>query len=715
MNRPAHTLRSLCPDFWRGLLSALSIAALLLFYAVALGRLTWPFDLEWMEGGMIMHAARLLHGEPIYAAPSLDFVPYFYTPGYPALLAGLAWLQQLFGGSGLSFGLARAVSLACTTWTLYLLFRIGQREANARTGLYAAGLYAALFRTNGAFYDLARPDALLIALLCSAVYVAAFSRSWRGAVFAGAILALGFFTKQTVSVFMPAIALAMWGRSWRHALSFAVTATGLAVLGVWLLNRAHDGWFWTYIFQGHQGHLFYWKNILMEYWRDVLFLAPALLLVPLLWFRVKLPIRILSVALAAWWTYAFVFRARTLNYVPHMYYRELWYETPRWQILVVPAVIAALLLAFRWRNRPAPAEEGGAPVERLGASSRFFWLWMFAAGVGASGLNHSTQWAYANCFMLISAFGAVLIALAVHDLGQEGPTGWRPRWSGLVPAALCVQFVALAYSPKAQRPQAGDAEALAQVHALLDGVSGPVFFPAHPLTSYLRDGTRHTHQMGIQDVRFLGGVKDLAPRLSKAEFGAVLIDEFNQIPFVERGYYHARRLQWPTPQTLRARTGFEVRPQDLWLPHRPQPAPLVGAQGAKVEAGFEQLADGGGPEGWQIVGEAFAQPARRQRQARRGQGRGAWVSAEGATGSAKAQVKVGGELGLLLAATGARKGVRVWREGEVVAELKAAHQRHLDLQPRVIDLRAHEGQIVTLEVYDDAAKGSVALDALRWW
>src|SRR3954454_9653847 len=59
-----------------------------LFFA----RAGFPLDLEWMEGGMLLHASRFAEGKTIYVAPSLDFIPYLYTPLYPALLAALSKL-----------------------------------------------------------------------------------------------------------------------------------------------------------------------------------------------------------------------------------------------------------------------------------------------------------------------------------------------------------------------------------------------------------------------------------------------------------------------------------------------------------------------------------------------------------------------------------------------------------------------------------------------
>ena len=170
--------------------SKMSIRLLVLFSAffliqllwVTAGRVGYPFEIEWMEGGMLTHAIRLAEGQAIYAQPSTEFVPFFYTPGYPALLAAFG---QIFGG--VDFALARAVSLAATLITMWLLFQVVRRETDVRFGFIAVGLYAALFRTNGAFYDLARPDALYMALVfCGCILIYREVR-WRG-VFAASIV-----------------------------------------------------------------------------------------------------------------------------------------------------------------------------------------------------------------------------------------------------------------------------------------------------------------------------------------------------------------------------------------------------------------------------------------------------------------------------------------------------------------------------------------------
>ena len=47
----------------------------LLLYIFA-HRIGYPFDLEWMEGAMLIHVWRMQRGLPIYVEPSLDFIPF---------------------------------------------------------------------------------------------------------------------------------------------------------------------------------------------------------------------------------------------------------------------------------------------------------------------------------------------------------------------------------------------------------------------------------------------------------------------------------------------------------------------------------------------------------------------------------------------------------------------------------------------------------------
>ena len=110
---------------------------------------------------------------PNLCTSSLDFVPFFYTPGYPTLLYCLSQI-----GFELSFSLARTVSFLSTLGTMALIYFVIYKESLGQKTLaiLGVGLYAALFRTCGAFYDLARPDAFMLLLLCASIVVVYYAR-----------------------------------------------------------------------------------------------------------------------------------------------------------------------------------------------------------------------------------------------------------------------------------------------------------------------------------------------------------------------------------------------------------------------------------------------------------------------------------------------------------------------------------------------------------
>ena len=545
-----------------------------------------------MEGGMIAHALRLREGLPIYAPPSLDFVPFFYTPGYPSLLYALDVL-----GLPISLGSARAVSLIATLLTMFVLGMVIKRETKLWSfALLGVGLYAALFRTSGAFYDLARPDALMLFFLICAIAISHRAKSIQHILIASTLISAAFFTKQTAAVYFPVIAA--WV-TWHHrgrGVLFVTMTLGLCSLGVWWMDECTGGSFWTYIFEGHQGHVFYWKNILLKYWRDLIFLAPITLLLPLLWFSRFSPTPILPLLLALHWSAAFIQRAYTLDYPPHMYYRELFYESPRWLIIIPPLLmIVAIFKTGQW----------GRPFTAYEKPQSAYWLWMYIAGAGASGLNHSTQWAYSNCFMLLGLSLSITAPMMIKDLmsvedelsevktcltaeEESDPPhesfAWlrmrSPLWIWFI---LGVQLIAWFYWPSQQVPHKGDYQAWGALTERLERYEAPLFFPGHPSYNALERGMQgraaiHTHQMGIRDVAYRGGVADLKQRLSRGRssrrhikeeaeaWSAVVTHESTQIPYLEQFYYEANRWRYLKHDSLRAKTGFLTRPESLWLP-----------------------------------------------------------------------------------------------------------------------------------------------------
>lgn len=150
----------------RIVLAGLAVLALGTFVVLAVLRAGHPYELEWQEGGVLAHVERLARGAPLYAAPSLDYIAFPYPPLYYAFAAGARAVL------GPGFLAPRVVSIAASLVAFFLLHRIvARRTGSAFAGLCAAGLFAACYRFAGAWLDVARVDALSIALTLAGVEI----------------------------------------------------------------------------------------------------------------------------------------------------------------------------------------------------------------------------------------------------------------------------------------------------------------------------------------------------------------------------------------------------------------------------------------------------------------------------------------------------------------------------------------------------------------
>lgn len=221
------------------LLASAWIAALL--WITIAGRIAYRFDLEWMEGGMLLHVARLHAGEPIYVRPGPDFTPFLYPPLYPQLLAWLA---------APSLPLARAVSLAGVLAAAGALLLALRRERVAWfLVLGALAAFLSCFDDTGGFFDVARADGMALGLASWAV-VLGTGGGRRGALPSALLLFLACATKQSMALCALPIAWSLARcRGWRDAARFGLVWGGLvASYAAWMSFRT-QGWFWVYVVQ----------------------------------------------------------------------------------------------------------------------------------------------------------------------------------------------------------------------------------------------------------------------------------------------------------------------------------------------------------------------------------------------------------------------------------------------------------------------------------
>ena len=175
--------------------SLVAFGALLWMFA---RRLAYPYDLEWMEGTMLLHAHRLREGQPLYAPPSLSFVAFAYPPLQPALVAAAS---ALFG---LDYATGRAISILGYLVAVAAAYAF-LREAGVPRTLALGGLAvsAAAFAPTGAWYDLVRIDSVWLGLVTLGLWAAWRARaSTPAAVIAGVLLAASLLAKQTAAPFI---------------------------------------------------------------------------------------------------------------------------------------------------------------------------------------------------------------------------------------------------------------------------------------------------------------------------------------------------------------------------------------------------------------------------------------------------------------------------------------------------------------------------------
>ena len=235
----------------------LGIGSVALFAYTASMRIAFPYDVEWMEGGVLMQAERILGGESAYPPPSATFVPFFYPPLYPWLLAGLGWIS-----GGVSYALGRGLSLGASLVGAGLgAFAVHRATRRLELVLLTLGLEAALASFSGSFLDLVRPDALAMALVMIGAVLAAAGGPAR-LVFAGLALAAACFAKQTAFLgglgVLGGVALT---RDRRALAVLGATAALAGLVGFALVERSTGGRFSFYVLSGHQHHVFFRDNL----------------------------------------------------------------------------------------------------------------------------------------------------------------------------------------------------------------------------------------------------------------------------------------------------------------------------------------------------------------------------------------------------------------------------------------------------------------------
>ena len=235
-------------------------------------RIGYPYELEWMEGAMADHVARVLDGKPIYTAPTHEHVAFLYHPGffYAAGFVGL------FTGPG--FLALRITSVLATLCSCFFVYRLIRRDGSVLGGWIGIGVFLASFSAAGCYYDIGRIDPLFTCLLLAGIERTRAAKTCRGLAVACFVFLLAWLTKQTALVILPIVVLGLMPGGFWRAVSFGIAIAATCGAVEWILDVVHDGWMSYYTLELPRKHGVL-DEFLTAYWtHDVLPYAGAMLL-----------------------------------------------------------------------------------------------------------------------------------------------------------------------------------------------------------------------------------------------------------------------------------------------------------------------------------------------------------------------------------------------------------------------------------------------------
>lgn len=676
----AGTRRSIEVACWV-LLGVPALYQLLMIATAISGRIAYPYDLEWMEGGMLHHALRFQTGHGIYHEPSIEFIPYLYTPLYPALLAILG---EVFG---LTYTLGRTVSVlsligigvVSTISTCSARWHHVAKLPALIGMLLALGLFAAVYPYVEGWYDIVRADTLFL-FLVTAGLTAALHWSGEGTGAAGharvaavaAILAFAFFAKQTGIFYVALGGGIVLLLAWRRLATYIATAGIIGLGGSGLMNLTSEGWFWTYIRKIHTAHDFnmdrFWKSF-----GNILWHFPAM-----------------SIVIA----------------------------------------ITLVIVLYTWLRPPRRGMRRELPRQ-----TRPFLMWTvaFAVSTVVGAVGWGTEFAHFNAYMPAFLHGALAAGTAIPALtacigilggARKHTTLAMQLVAGAAGLSLAYTCWHATWNPRRFMPTQADVAAGDKLIKRIKDLDGDVWMPSHPWYLALAGKQPHVHRMGIKDVtwRQTRKVIGLDEALEKHRFSTLVFDNrdlFLELPQLRQ--YYRPGLALPGDERPRLFTGAKVVPDSIWVPAITAKPP----KGARVVFDFEIQSW----SGWTKAGSAWGPGP--VTQALPGQG-----LVYGATGQRFADSMHGGDVAtgrltspsfpldgerLTLQVGGGTDAtklrIELWIEGQIVASSGAPSLGGDVLREVSWDVSKHRGKFASLVLVDDAttADGHIVIDDVWIW
>lgn len=224
----------------------IGILGLSIFYIFSLlwlfsKRLVYPYELDWIEGGMLTSVIQILDGHNLYSAPSIVYVPFLYAPVFFYIAAFFA---KFWGTTLLALRLVSALATLVSLLTIVLIV-FGETKSWL-WGIASAGLFAGLYPASRFWFDLARVDSVFLMFFLLFLFSLRRGDSVFWQIAAGVFASITILTKQNgMTMCLPIMAM-YFVLDWKHRLIlpciFALLFGGISLAFIF----SSDGWYIYY-------------------------------------------------------------------------------------------------------------------------------------------------------------------------------------------------------------------------------------------------------------------------------------------------------------------------------------------------------------------------------------------------------------------------------------------------------------------------------------
>lgn len=209
----------------------LAIGNIALVTFLAINHMSFPLNLDLMEGTILQHTQRAAQLAPIYPEPTPAYVPLSYNPLYYVLAAPFGWLM------GVNLTTLRLVAILGMLGSGGIVFlAVRRKTGSVWWGLAAVGLFAAAYAVQDSYLDNAHSDSWLLCATLLGTYLIDSNRG-RGWNVAGVLLLVAaFWFKQHGALFaVGGVLFLTWREGLRKSLLYwfvaIVLGPALYVLG----------------------------------------------------------------------------------------------------------------------------------------------------------------------------------------------------------------------------------------------------------------------------------------------------------------------------------------------------------------------------------------------------------------------------------------------------------------------------------------------------